>query len=863
MPKKIKIPVFIRKKYFWQSSMAILAILFIIFFIRNERFELGQIKETISRVNPYYLGLGLLVFLVYLILQALLYVWSFRTLKQNLPFRDAMSLFLKRNLMGVFVPGGTISSLAFFNKDLDKHKLTKTQQYLGSYIFAFASTVSIIIVAIPAFLLLFVKNELNTIEVIGFILIALVIALFGFLLYSLLNQKKGWGYRLAKKYKPDWLMLLDEIAQQSVSRAKLIQTFLISVGIEITGVLHLYIAMLALNASPSIEVAFTGYVIMIILMSVSPFLKGLGAIELSLTFLLVQYGYVSSLAASIILLFRFFEFWLPLFAGILIFIFRKEGLLARILPAIILIILGITNIVSALTPAIPDRLAFIQEWLPKQISELSNFTVLIFGLALIIISIYLFLGSKNAWRMALFLTAFSMIGHIVKAVDYEEAMLALVAFGSLIITRKSYSLKSHFDLTRKSLWNITIPILFFTVYAVTGFYFLNKIHFKKEFDFIGSLNSFIQTLFVYDNNDLLPYTRFGREFLFSVRLLGSSVFIYVLWYIFRPGRFLDSSDKDERNIAIELVAKYGRSRMDYFKTYFDKIFFFNENQTAFLAYRVSENYAVVLENPVAPDVAEEVELIRKFNLYCDESGLIVVYYRVPEDSLENYRNLSFSAVLIGQEAIVDLNTFSLQGKAKHPMRNAINKIKNAGFSIRVYEPPLKEGLLQKLKLVSNEWLAEHHSKEIVFTQGLFDEKELKATTVLTVENADEKVIAFLNLIKDPMNKEGTLDLMRKTPEAPNGVMDFIFVKMFEYFKEQGYQRVNLGLAPLAGFKKGNTLRERATYYVVEYLKKNSRFMGLHSYKEKFDPQWSDRYLVYKNTSDLLKLPMILSKISKL
>ena len=124
-------------------------------------------------------------------------------------------------------------------------------------------------------------------------------------------------------------------------------------------------------------------------------------------------------------------------------------------------------------------------------------------------------------------------------------------------------------------------------------------------------------------------------------------------------------------------------------------------------------------------------------------------------------------------------------------------------------------------------------------------------------------MAFLNIIKDRANIEGTLDLMRKIPDAPNGVMDFIFVNMFEYFKEKGYQTVNLGLAPLSGFKKGNTLRERATYYVVEYLKKNSRFMGLHAYKEKFDPLWSDRYLVYKNTSDLLKLPMILSKISKL
>ncbi|MFA9388290.1 MAG: phosphatidylglycerol lysyltransferase domain-containing protein [Prolixibacteraceae bacterium] len=863
MSNKLKIPVFIRNKYFWQSSMVLLAVIFMIFFIRNEQVELIQIKKTIAGANLPYLMAGFAVFILYLFLQAYLYVWSFKSLQQKLSFWQAMDLFLKRNLIGVFVPGGTISSLAFFNKDLDKQKLSKTQQYLGSYIFAFASTASILIVAIPAFILLFARNELNKLEIVGFIIIALVIVLFGTLLYSLLQKKQGWGYRLIKKYKAEWLILLDEIAEQTVSRSKLIQTLFLSVAIEIIGVVHLYISLLALNATASFEVAFTGYVVMIILLSISPFLKGLGAIEISLTYLLIQFGYSKALAASITLLFRFFEFWLPLLAGVLVFVFRRDGLLARILPTLIILLLGITNIISVLSPAIPSRLALIHEWLPQQITEISNFTVLIFGLGLILISVYLFFGSKNAWRIALFLTTMSIAGHLTKAVDYEEALLAFAALISLLITKKSYTLKSQLSSSRKSIYQLFIPVLIAVVYSVAGFYLINKVHFKKEFDFAESLHYFIRTLVIYNDTTILPITKFGHDFLISVRVLGAAIFIYILWYLFKPGRFYSSQNVDERKLAIDLMQAYGHSRLDYFKVYFDKLFFFNQEKTGFISYRIAENYAVVLEDPVAADANEEFNLIEQFNQYCSTSGLIVVYYRVPAESLEKYERLGFSTVLIGQEAIVNLETFTMAGSAKHPLRNAIKRIQSAGYVSKTYEPPLKDGLLQKLKQVSHEWLQEHHGSEIVFTQGVFNEDELRSTTIITIENNDEKVIAFLNLITDPTKKEGTLDLMRKIQQTPNGIMDFIFIKMFEHFKALGYEKVNLGLAPLAGFQKGHTIKQQASYYIVEYLKKNSRFKGLYDYKEKFEPLWSDRYLVYQNTSDLLKLPLILAKISKL
>ena len=133
----------------------------------------------------------------------------------------------------------------------------------------------------------------------------------------------------------------------------------------------------------------------------------------------------------------------------------------------------------------------------------------------------------------------------------------------------------------------------------------------------------------------------------------------------------------------------------------------------------------------------------------------------------------------------------------------MNKVEKSGFTSRVYAPPLKEGFLQKLKLVSEEWLDSGKEEEL-FSQGMFLWNELKQQTVITVENAEEKIVAFINIIPDYAVNEGTYDMQRKLNDAPNGVMDFVLVKMFEYFKERGIRYVNLGLFLCLALKKERT-----------------------------------------------------------
>ena len=159
-----------------------------------------------------------------------------------------------------------------------------------------------------------------------------------------------------------------------------------------------------------------------------------------------------------------------------------------------------------------------------------------------------------------------------------------------------------------------------------------------------------------------------------------------------------------------------------------------------------------------------------------------IYYKVPEESLDIYCRLRKKNLFFGQEAIVNISTFNLEGGQQKSLRHAIKKITDQGFKATIHVPPVKGGVLQKIKAVSDDWLKDTGRTEIIFSQGMFDWKELKQQTIITVENNEEKIIAFLNIIPDYAKGEATYDLIRKTKDAPNGVMDYILIELFNYLK---------------------------------------------------------------------------------
>lgn len=847
-------------KLLGQIVLTLIFFLIAFWFIKQERTELYQIKNSITEASPLWILIGFLVTISYIFLQGLMYVVSFSAIGAKITLKDATNLFLKRNFISVFIPAGGITSLLFFTEPLLKKGVTKTEVHLASAIYGFTGILSVILFAIPLFLFSLLKGNIGYNEWLVFGLVIVIIPLFFLLFNSVLQKGKLYRFILINFPKIEPFLL--DLQEHKINRNGFFKIVLCSVIIDAVGILHIYIAMKALQFESSLFAATMAYVVAVIFLIISPFLRGLGAVEVSMGYILIRYGFDNMQAVAITLFYRFFEFWLPLLAGIILFVSKIQKLLLRVIPALLLLILGIVNIISVLTPAIHSRLHILKSFLPIEAISTSNYLVFTTGLFLLVTSAFMLKGLRIAWWFAVLLSVISLIGNLTKAIDFEESTIALLVLFVLIATRKEYYIKTNPKLGLIGLQTSLLSILAVLIYGVLGFYFFDKKHFNIDFSLGESIRYTLQNYFLIGSDNLNPSGTFATHFLISLKISGFLSFGFLIYTLVKPSILKNTPTEEEKEIASNLMQQYGNSSLGYFKTYFDKSFFISKSKNAFISYRLAGNFAVALENPVGSSIEEIKLCILEFDKFCYDFGLRSMYYRIPELSLKIYTDIGKKYFFLGQAAVVDLGEFHLEGQNRKSLRNGLKKITDLGLQSIVNEPPIKDGLLQQIKAVSDQWLQETSRKEILFSQGIFLWEELKQQTIITVENSEGKILAFINIIPDYAKNESTYDLIRKTDDAPNGIMDFIMVALFNYLKSKDITYVDLGLAPMSGIENPKTIQEKSMKYAYEKVKSFSHYKGLRNFKDKFSPSWHNQYIVFEDDYDLIQIPRILSKVIK-
>ncbi|MCJ8154700.1 phosphatidylglycerol lysyltransferase domain-containing protein [Chryseobacterium sp. SSA4.19] len=843
----------------WKEVLAIVVLLLAFVFFRSERHELSAIGPQLKNSNIEWVFIGVLLVFVYVFLQGLMYVTSFKSVNLNIKLADSISLFLKRNLLSIFLPAGGVSSLAYLPRNIRIKGYKSSKIHQASAIYGFVSFLTVLIVGVPLIVYAVSVNKAFDNSWFGIISLSVLLVLLYGIFISF--RRKNSLYRFIGKRFPKIISSADEIFNNEIDKKYFWYTVAVSIAIEFCGVFHLLIAMYAFGVEASFTAAAISYVISILLMIVSPFLRGLGAVEFSLTYILANFGYHHTEALGITLLYRFFEFWLPLILGVIAYLWSGRKLFARLLPVMMIFFLGIINILSVITPALANRLSIVKSYLSQDFIHISKMFTLLSGVLLLITSANLFKGSKRAWYFALILTISSVIFNLIKALDYEEALFALFTFGLLIYSRKEYA----FRVNRTSLqngfsWFLGIFVSIF-IFNYLSFYFIDPSHFRIDFTKTEALYYTLQTFLLFKNSGLTSHTGFARDFQQLNHILGVVSWLVLIFSFYRTNKLIEQSDMQDRDDAESLVEEYGVSSLDYFKLTSDKKLFFAENRESFLAYRIANGFAVILESPVCEE-GDKISLIEEFEEYCKNNSLKTTYYRVGEAELNYFKPFRKKQLFIGQDAILDTEKFSLSGKDKKSIRNGINTLEKSGFTTEIKYAPHKDEILDKAELVSNEWLKEFDKKEIVFAEGMFEREVLKEQDLIVISNAEGNYVAFLNIIPHCAPDECSYDMIRKTADAPNGSIDALIVKLVEYAKGKELQFINMGMTPMAGLDEPNNTAEEILKFAYQRVGSFKHYQTLRNFKEKYADLWENKYLIYNNDLELLQIPTALNKVMK-
>lgn len=502
---------------------------------------------------------------------------------------------------------------------------------------------------------------------------------------------------------------------------------------------------------------------------------------------------------------------------------------------------GVILLVSGATPAVRGRIAQLVDVLPLGVIELSHFAGSMAGAALVVLGWALTRRLDASFHLARILLAIGIVASLLKGLDYEEALALAVVLALLTASRDAFYRRS--SLLAEPLtpgWVAAIG----TVVAVSiwiGFFSFKHVDFTSELWWRFA-----------ERGDA---PRFLRASAGAAALLG----VVGVMRLLRPAlpQLTELSTDDLARVAAAIphiddtaaaLALLG-----------DKQLLFSENGEGFLMYGVSGRSWIALGDPFGTD-AEQRELAWRLREAADQNGGWPVFYEVSAHHLPIYIDLGLTLLKMGEEAIVPLADFSLEGGGRKGLRRTRNDLLKAGARMEIVPADRATALLPALRSISNDWLSAKATREKGFSLGRFDPAYLAHFPHALVYIGD-RLVAFANLWTGS-GSELSVDLMRYVTDAPHGVMEYLFIELMLWGRAHGYARMNLGMAPLSGLGD-HTLSPRwhrlggLLYRHGEHF---YNFKGLRRYKEKFDPIWEPRYLA---TPAGLALPRILTNVASL
>jgi lysyl-tRNA synthetase class 2 len=479
-------------------------------------------------------------------------------------------------------------------------------------------------------------------------------------------------------------------------------------------------------------------------------------------------------------------------------------------------VVGLIGIASALTPEFADRLQIVHGVLPPGLPEAARVLTVAFGVGLVWLSRSLARRRRRAWQLAVAVVVASATAHLAKGLDFEEATISLLLLVALVRWRHRFDVPGDVANVRLLLG---LGAALAGIAAVAGGAELRGV-------------------------DLSPRT--------GDALLGLGVVFgfLALYFWLRPFGHAVAQTVGERRMARALVDAYGSDSLSFFALRRDKSYLFSPSRRAFLAYRVVAGTALVSGDPVG-DEAEIDDLLAELRRVVRAHGWRLAVVGASDEHLDRYRALGLKPVSMGEEAVLSPRDFSLEGRAIRKVRQSVSRLSKAGYTFRVVPADeVAPALEAELEDVSASW--RRGEPERGFSMAI-DDLHIPGTVLALAEDADGRVGGFLHLAPSPAGGGWSLSAMRRRPDAPNGLTEFLVVETLAWARETGASELSLNFCALTDFLSPDRVKtpvKRVVRRGILLADNMFQLERLYSFNRKFFPEWRRRYICVERLTDL-------------
>ncbi|HEY7859424.1 MAG TPA: phosphatidylglycerol lysyltransferase domain-containing protein [Candidatus Nanopelagicales bacterium] len=526
------------------------------------------------------------------------------------------------------------------------------------------------------------------------------------------------------------------------------------------------------------------------------------------------------------------------------------------------LVLGLVNVTAIVSPYWHQRLTRVLDVLPGVVSNAEVVATAIMGVLLMFLSDGLARRKRRAWTLAVVLLSFSIVFRVVVHSQLHVRVVGLLLISLvLLIWLVIFHAEFYAVADPRTPWRVFgVFVVMFVVGTAAG-YLVIETRARGIFASLPFGTKLADTWWGFIGLETTVDAGDGRDddlVYFALLGIGLAIVAVLLYLLLRsPRPFPRLTADDQARMRLLLRDAGSGDSLSYFALRQDKSVIWSASGKSCIAYRVVSGVMLASGDPLGvPDawpgaIAQFVAVARQHAWAPAVVGCSELAARVWR------REAGLEALEIGDEAIVDVCDFSLDGRAMRNVRQMVNRTRRAGITVqirRVRELPEKER--QLLSRCADQWReggAERGYSMALGRMGAVDDGDCMIVTAYQ----EDVLQGFLHLV--PWGSDGlSLDLMRRSRDADPGINELLIVTVIEEAQDMGIVRVSLNFAVFRssierGERIGAAVPSRAWRAILLFASRWAQIESLYRFNSKFRPVWEPRFVLYPTTRDFARV----------